>query len=263
MLSIFPLFTFLTSALFLCLFLSPSLALEKNDDPIIDERYLFLQSLPKERLNVWLDTYQLYKRDKKARKSVSFSINANQLQNGRSLQSSRSHKVNFDQLEWRGELPDAKIYLIGTDKPFTGISHSYRPNGTKVSQTTWKDGKRHGLHMSWYPNGIKSMEGFYLYDKRVRLWIYWYDNGKELYEKHYKNGKLDGSSITWHPNGQMKYEGSWKNGMWHGVSKGWHKDGQKLSVGTWENNKFISGSAKYWNQNGERVDSYNEAVKDN
>ena len=94
-------------------------------------------------------------------------------------------------------------------------------------------------------------------------WIYWYDNGQELYEKHYKNGKLDGSSITWHPNGQMKYEGSWKNGMWHGLSRGWHKDGQKLSVGTWENNKFISGSAKYWNQNGERVDSYNEAVKNN
>ena len=99
-------------------------------------------------------------------------------------------------------------------------------------------------------------------DKRVGLWIYWYDNGQELYEKHYRKGKLDGTWVTWYQNGQMKQESSWKNGKQHGLLRCWHKSGQQLSEETWKNDTFVSRSEKYWNQKGERVASYDEAVKD-
>ena len=236
-------------------------ALTKTDSTIVDERYRFLEDLPKERLKVWLDAYELYKRDKKARKTVTLTIAPSKLHNNISSQSKPLVEVHWEELEWRGEFTDSKIYIIGTDTPFTGISHRFHPNGMKSSQTSWKDGKRHGLSIGWHSNGLKSQEGLRLNDKRVGLWIYWYDNGQELYEKHYRNGKLDGSWVTWYQNGQMKQESSWKNGKQHGLLRCWHKNGQQLSEETWKNSTFVSRSEKYWNQKGERVASYDEAVK--
>ena len=82
MLSIFPLSIFLTSTVFLLLIHCPSPASDKNETPILDERYLFPQNLLKERLKVWLDACELYKSDKKARKTVSSTINATKLNKG-------------------------------------------------------------------------------------------------------------------------------------------------------------------------------------
>ena len=143
------------------------------------------------------------------------TIAPSKLHNDISSRSKPLVEVHWEELEWRGELTDSKIYIIGTDTPFTGISHRFHPNGMKSCQTSWKDGKRHGLSRGWHSNGLKSQEGLRLNDKRVGLWIYWYDNGQELYEKHYRNGKLDGSWVTWYQNGQMKQESSWKNGKQH------------------------------------------------
>ena len=74
-------------------------------------------------------------------------------------------------------------------------------------------------------------------------------------------GKLAGSWVTWYQNGQMKQESSWKNGKQHGLLRCWHKSGQQFSEETWKNSTFVSRSIKYWNQKGERVDSYDEAVE--
>ena len=157
MLSIFPLSIFLTSAVFLLLIHCPSPASDKNETPILDERYLFLQNLPKERLKVWLDAYELYKRDKKARKTVTLTINSSKLHNNISSRSKPLVEVHWEELEWRSEFTDGKIYIIGTDTPFTGISHRFHPNGMKSRQTSWKDGKRHGLSIGWHANGLKSL----------------------------------------------------------------------------------------------------------
>ena len=144
MLSIFPLSIFLTSAVFLLLIHCPSPASDKNETPILDDRYLFLQNLPKERLKVWLDAYELYKRDKKARKTVTLTIDPSKLHNNISSQSKPWVEVHWEELEWRGEFTDSKIYIIGTDTPlyrhkpsFPPQRHEILPDQLERWQTPW------------------------------------------------------------------------------------------------------------------------------
>ena len=46
-------------------------ALKGNGQQVIDERYKYLENLPKDRLRVWLDSYDLYK---EAKNSVTYAI---------------------------------------------------------------------------------------------------------------------------------------------------------------------------------------------
>ena len=62
-----------------------------------------------------------------------------------------------------------------------------------------------------------------------------YKNGRKLAEGNYKDGKQESLTVEWHENGQKASESDWK-------------DGKKIS-------------SKYWNNKGEPVDTYEEAIK--
>ena len=62
-----------------------------------------------------------------------------------------------------------------------------------------------------------------------------YKNGRKLAEGNYKDGKQEGLTVAWHENGLKAGESDWK-------------DGKKIS-------------SKYWNNKGEPVDTYEEAIK--
>jgi len=279
MLSIFPLLAILTTALFVFLSSPLALASEKDSNYIKDERFLFLQNLPKDRLKVWLDSYDLYKKDKKVWQSVSFTINS------ANLHKSKTSEVHLNQLEWRGDLPNAKIYIIDTDKPFTGISHSFHPNGTKNSQITWKDGKHvEGSEKWWNIKGelvnsyldtllpFNPADGVTWGETQDREGLRYlknsdtpytgklfnvYKNGLKSSELNYKDGKLHGPWITWY--GRWKSsEFNHKDNKAHGTYTKWHRNGKKQSQVIYKDDEKIS--AQHWNSKGESVDSIEEAL---
>ena len=86
-----------------------------------------------------------------------------------------------------------------------------------------------------------------------------YENGQKRFESNWKNGEMNGLSMIWYENGQMKNESNWKDGKADGVYVDWHENGQKMYEGTNKNGEKVS--AKYWNNKGELVDSYEEANK--
>ena len=51
-------------------------------------------------------------------------------------------------------------------------------------------------------------------------------------------------------------EGTYKDGKWEGLWTGWHDNGQKMFEGTYKKGKKVS--AKYWNINGEEVETLDE-----
>ena len=88
-----------------------------------------------------------------------------------------------------------------------------------------------------------------------------YENGHKQVETNIKDGKRDGPETQWHENGQKREEINYKDGKWDGLWVVWYKNGQKKLEENYKNGKLVEGSAKYWNNKGEPVDSEEEAEK--
>ena len=75
----------------------------------------------------------------------------------------------------------------------------------------------------------------------------------------YQNGILNGPCSTWYDNGQKESEKNFKNGKFEGLYSQWHRNGQRFSERRFVSGELIKGSEKYWNTNGEPVNSILEA----
>ncbi len=154
----------------------------------------------------------------------------------------------------------------GTTKNSRGVgtSTSWHENGRKSFEATSdKYGKRVGVQTMWYENGQKSSEATFKQDKQEGLAMKWHENGQKSREETYKDGKRDGLRTRWHENGQKDSEAIYRNGRKIGLETTWHENGQKKSEITWKaiekDTISLEVSVKYWNSEGEPVDSRKEA----
>ena len=90
--------------------------------------------------------------------------------------------VDYQKLEERDKLTHFK------GKPFTGVA--VRKYGQKKQETTYMDGKMHGLWTWWHPNGLKEAEGTYMDGKKHGQETWWHPNGLKQYERTYEDGKM-------------------------------------------------------------------------
>ena len=139
--------------------------------------------------------------------------------------------VNAEKLEEREGL----AYVKGSDAPYTGNVYGLYENGQKKAEANFKDGKRDGLELQWY------------------------ENGQKQFEANFKDGKPDGLNLGWHENGQKIREENYKDGKGDGLQRGWHENGEILREANYKDGELIS--VKFWNNKGEPVDTYEEAIK--
>jgi antitoxin component YwqK of YwqJK toxin-antitoxin module len=95
-----------------------------------------------------------------------------------------SERVNFSQLQDRSGM----LYLVNSDKPFTGDVVSY--SGGRVEfEGKIEKGLREATWTYYYPNGQKKMEGGFKEGVKDGTWTYWKDNGTQEGTELYKYGK--------------------------------------------------------------------------
>ena len=109
---------------------------------------------------------------------------------------------------------DGLQYASGEEKPFTGVSVEFYPDGTKRNIYTWKNGKENGLHKIWH-------EGTSLKKQEVQ----------------YSEGLMDGTAIRWHPDGQLKSLEHYAKGKKQGLFLKWHPNGQLAKAGFYEDDQ--------------------------
>ena len=120
--------------------------------------------------------------------------------------------VDQSDLEYRNGV----AYLPNEETPFTGRAERFYENGQK-RESSYKDGKAHGLMTEWYEDGQKWEEGNYTDGKREGLWTFWYEHGQKKAERIYKNGNQNGLETTWQKSGEKKWEINYKDGKRHGL----------------------------------------------
>ena len=131
------------------------------------------------------------------------------------------------------------------------FTYYWYENGQKISEGTYKNGRKDGLWTRWYENGQKENEGNYKNGKHDGIWTYWdkndgkgykgkverkvdedgyffnsYSDGLLIPKSHYraKDGKAEGLVTQWYDNGNKKSEGTYKDGR-EISSKRWYIDG--------------------------------------
>lgn len=117
------------------------------------------------------------------------------------------------------------------NKPFTGTSISYYPNGNPATKIQFLNGKKEGLYQKFYPNkGIS-------------------------FEANYKNGRQNGTIKTWWKDGILRSEANKKNGVVEGLQTQWYASGAKFKEMNYVNGKE-EGLQKAWRENGKIYNNY-------
>ncbi len=146
------------------------------------------------------------------------------------------------------EVRNKKMYLIDSNSPFSGKSFVLGLDSTKISERTWKDGKKNGVTTFWYENGQKKESTNYKDDLKSGLQVKWYENGKKMEEAFFVYDKQDGLRKGWDEKGYPTYEGIWNKGTFSGLWNVWYENGEKWKEMKYENGEVIS--MKEWNEDG-------------
>ncbi len=146
-----------------------------------------------------------------------------------SLLDVESKEVSIKSLQKRGEHGNQLYYLPNQDVPFTGQAVAKWPDGKKMTEISYKDGKRHGLKAHWFKSGQKLSEINYKYGKRHGLLSMWYENGQWRRKVNYVDGKKDGIWTNWYENGQQRDELFYLGGYMVSAIV-WKPDGEKCSM---------------------------------
>lgn len=162
----------------------------------------------------------------------------------------------------------------------------YYQNGSVKMRCGMKNNVPHGMCRTWYEDGTLKSKGEFLLGKKFGLWQDWFPNGVLKTYCHYWNGKLQGEIFLYYPDGQIQATGpatrGLRDGLWTfyyqngnlkkttklrgelqvGHCNSFHPNGKLHSVGSYDNQGRQTGWWEFWNEEGERVTSY-QASKGN
>ena len=89
----------------------------------------------------------------------------------------------------------------------------YSPEGRKIRDGSWKNGKKHGLWEKWTNDGIKDFEKNFVDGKIQGLSTWWSPDGKDKVELIFKDSyPYSGTEVEWYANNLRKIERLWENG---------------------------------------------------
>lgn len=115
------------------------------------------------------------------------------------------------------------------EKRYSGLLVSFYPNGSRRSQTPYKDGLKHGTQFTWYGNAKPDSETRFVEGKKQGKHVGWHDNGAIRFQNEYDDDQPAREAFAWHDNGNIaeyiRYEGKHPH-MVQAVHKVWRRDGK-------------------------------------
>ncbi|HZZ26383.1 MAG TPA: toxin-antitoxin system YwqK family antitoxin [Pirellulales bacterium] len=180
--------------------------------------------------------------------------------------------------------PDKKVKVHRTVKRYSddsfiddGLYTEYYPNGQKLLEGNYIDGKKDGAWHMWWdngqeakvenyvagqldgqwtvytPQGLKDSDVSFKAGKRDGRWVTYAADGKQLKEQtDYHEGKPDGASVAWNADGKKISEVHFAHGQLDGVQQQWFPNGQLQVQKEFKGGK-LNGKAIQWNDKGEKL----------
>ncbi|WP_130889848.1 toxin-antitoxin system YwqK family antitoxin [Fusobacterium ulcerans] len=110
------------------------------------------------------------------------------------------------------EIKNDKIYVIGENKPYTGVFIKKYENGDLAKINRFKNGILHGKQETYYKDGQLALIDVCKNGQLDGAHKGYYENRNLKTEATYRNGKYNGSVRVYYENGQLWSESKYKNG---------------------------------------------------
>ena len=94
-----------------------------------------------------------------------------------------------------------------------GMATSYRNDGTKKENETYKEGKQHGLKTWYRKDGTKEQEAYFKEDKRHGLTTWYHKDETKKEDAHFKDGKQQGPQTWYRKDGTQVAQCEWSDGV--------------------------------------------------
>jgi len=107
-------------------------------------------------------------------------------------------------------------------KQYKSIHYYY--TGYRETETSYLNGKQHGLYKKWWDNGQLKLKCMYVNNKKHGLYEKWHENGQLKEECTYVSDKEHDLLKEWYNNGQLKKECTYNNGKKYGLYKIWSRN---------------------------------------
>ena len=98
-----------------------------------------------------------------------------------------------------------------------GVTTTWYESGVKWSETTFRDGIKHGPRRTWYTTGSEWSNGSYAEDIEDGTWTAYHPNGEIARQWHIDHGTWQGAYTEFHPNGRKRMEVTFVDGIRQGV----------------------------------------------
>jgi MORN repeat variant len=97
-----------------------------------------------------------------------------------------------------------------------------------------------GPFILYRPDGSKMIQGYFHDGRQDGEWTLWYDNGQKKSIDHYRDGIQDGAHTSWYTNGKIDAIGQYKDGKRDGVWKRWDAQGFRNWEEVYKDDKLVS-----------------------
>ena len=124
-----------------------------------------------------------------------------------------STRRNDGTLESQGAFDEDQLHGV--------LIHFASDGATKVEETTWNHGERHGPYKRWSETGKLLEEGAHQDSNRHGPWLRYAENGQKLEEQTYVKGQRDGAFQRWDEEGRLVESGTYKLGQAEGAWLTW------------------------------------------
>ena len=126
--------------------------------------------------------------------------------------------------------------------PGTTLMGQPPPDGQEIwcQKTVGGRPVKEGPFTLYFPNGSKMIEGNYRDGKQVGEWTTWYQNGQRSAIDQFQEGLQDGLHLSWYDNGQPAAQGTYVKGKREGTWKRWDSNGFRNWNEVYKDDKKIS-----------------------
>ena len=136
----------------------------------------------------------------------------------------KNNVEHFIENEIKTELRNGVLFF--NNRAFKGVLLSYYENGTKKTETRYKQGKKHGKEKNWYKDGKIKMTRQYNNGIKVNVHKGWWENRNLKYRYIFDDkGRYNGKVEEWYVTGQKLREFNYTNGLENGKQKLWDLNG--------------------------------------
>ena len=140
-------------------------------------------------------------------------------------------------------------YEVNNEKPFTGITLSYHPNGQIESRIEYKNGLKDGLSEIIKENGQILKLANYEENLLHGLTEEFHGNGQLKVKAIFKNGFIDGLVEHFYQDGALELRENYKDGKKNGLVEFYYKDGTPKSIENYKDGQY-DGLVEHFYQDG-------------